>query len=219
MRTFVMSDIHGNNKLFQSALRKILFKKTDKLILLGDLIDRGKESKAVLDTVLLLLDKGYNVELIMGNHEAMFLDAFQDANKLNQWLLNGGDKTLLSFLTSSIEKIPKIYFDLIKSFKYYIEEQNFILVHAAINMKIEYPYSDIKTMLWEREPSNLLNKNWLGNRRVIHGHNPKSQTEILKSLENKESIICIDNGCFLNKNDFGSVCILQLENLTPYFII
>lgn len=218
MRTFVMSDIHGNNKLFQSALKKVSFKKTDKLILLGDLIDRGKESKNVLDTLLLLLDKGYNIEAILGNHEAMFVDALSDINKLNLWLRNGGDKTLMSFLTSSIEKIPKIYVELIKSFKYYTEYNNFIFVHAAINMKIENPFSDINTLLWEREPVKFLDTKWLNNRKVIHGHTPKSKTEILKSLQNDEPLITLDNGIYLNTNDFGSLCIMQLETLNIDFI-
>ena len=101
MRTFVISDIHGNNELFRKSLKLVAFKKSDKLILLGDLIDRGIDSKGVLDTTLLLLETGLDVECLMGNHEKMLLDAFLNTNNLNQWLLNGGDKTLSSFLTSS----------------------------------------------------------------------------------------------------------------------
>lgn len=218
MRTFVISDIHGNNELFRKALKHVAFKKTDKLILLGDLIDRGLESKGVLDTVLLLLENGLNVECLFGNHERLFLDAALNINNLNQWLLNGGDKTLASFLTSSIEKIPKKYFDLIKSFKYYKEESDYILVHAAINMKIENPFSDIQTLIWERDPMKYFDATWLGNRKIIHGHSPKSQKNIVKSINNNEQIICIDNGTFLKKVEYGSLCILQLENLNPIFI-
>ena len=160
MRVFVLTDIHGENELFRKALKEIGLKKTDKLILLGDLIDRGNNSKGVLDTIILLLDNGFDVTCLIGNHEQMFLDAFEDLNKLNLWLMNGGDKTLSSFLTSSIEKIPPKYIKLLKSFKYYHEYELYILVHAAVNMKIENPFSDLKTLVWERNPLEYLDKNW-----------------------------------------------------------
>jgi serine/threonine protein phosphatase 1 len=82
----------------------------------------------------------------------MLLDAYWNTNNLNRWLLNGGNKTRSSFLDTFHWKIPKKYFDLIKSFKYFIETDAVIFVHAALNMIIENPYSDIETMLWEREP-------------------------------------------------------------------
>ena len=218
MRTFAISDIHGNNVLFRKALKQIAFKKSDKLILVGDLIDRGQDSKGVLDTVLLMLESGLDVECLMGNHEKLFLDSILNTNILNQWLINGGDKTLSSFLTSSIEKIPRKYFDLIKSFKYYKEDEGFVLVHAALNMKIKNPFSDLEVLLWERDPFKYLDKTWLGNRKLIHGHNPQSQNTIIESIDNNEQIICIDNGAYLKKENYGSVCVLQLENLKQIFV-
>lgn len=218
MRTFVISDIHGNNELFRKALKQVAFKETDKLILLGDLIDRGVDSKGVLDTVFLMLENGLNVECLAGNHERLFLDALLNINNLNQWLLNGGDKTLASFLTGSIEKIPKKYFDLIKSFKYYKEQDNYILVHAAINMKINDPFSDTHTLIWERNPEKYLDKGWLGSRKIIHGHSPESKENIVKMIRENEQVICIDNGSFMKKENYGSLCILQLENLNPIFV-
>lgn len=217
MRTFIISDIHGNNELFRKSLKQIGYKKTDKLIILGDLIDRGSDSKGVLDSVFLLLESGFNVECLIGNHEKMFLDALLSTNNLNLWLLNGGDKTLSSFFTSSIEKIPLKYYELLNSFKYFSEMENYIFVHAALNMKIENPYSDIHTILWERDPLKYINMEWLGKRKLIHGHNPKNQESIIKSIENDEKIICIDNGTYLNKMNFGALCVLELENLKTFF--
>lgn len=218
MRTFLVSDIHGNNELFRKALKQVAFKKTDKLIILGDLIDRGPDSKGVLDTILLLLDSGLNVECLMGNHEKLFLDAPLSIDNLNQWLINGGDKTLASFLVSSIEKIPQKYFDLVRSFHYYKEYDGFILVHAALNMKIEQPFSDLKALLWEREPIKYLDDVWLNGRKLIHGHTPQSQSSILESIEQSNPIICIDNGTFLKKENYGAICILHLEKLKPEFV-
>ncbi|MCF8254886.1 MAG: metallophosphoesterase [Bacteroidia bacterium] len=218
MRSFVISDIHGNNELFRKALKQVNYKKSDKLFILGDLIDRGSDSKGVLDTIFLLLENGFNIECILGNHEQMLIDSIENPKKLNQWLINGGDKTLSSFLTGSIERIPSKYFDLIRTFRYYIEYNNYILVHASLNMKIENPFSDLQTMIWERNQKLNYNGEWLKNRRLIHGHNPQEMEQIINSIKCKDSVIGIDNGTFLKKENYGSLCILQLENLEVNFI-
>ena len=218
MRTFVISDIHGNNVAFRKALKHVKLKKTDRLILLGDCIDRGDDSKGVLDTIFLLVENGFNLICLKGNHEDMLLKAFDSDLNLNVWLKNGGDKTLMSFLTSSFEKISAKYIDLLKSFRNYFETDFFILVHASLNMKIKDPYSDIETILWDRDPIKLYNKDWIKDKTLIHGHSPTSKKEIINSIEKKNNIICIDNGSFLNKEDYGSICILELENLKYSFV-
>ncbi len=218
MRAFVLTDIHGKNELFRKALKLIGLKKTDKLFILGDVIDRGEDSKGLLDTILLLKESGFDINCLIGNHEKMFLDAFLDYNNLNLWLMNGGSKTLSSFLTSSIEKIPQKYVDLIRSFRYHIEYEQFILVHAALNMKIENPYSDMKTLLWERDPFKFLDAKWLDGRKIIHGHNPKKQSDIQDSILDNSPIISVDNGVYMNKEGFGSLCVMELNSLKTKFI-
>lgn len=219
MRTFVISDIHGEKKLFRKALKKVKLKKSDKLILLGDLIDRGSDSKGVLDTILLLKEHKFNIELILGNHEKMFLDSYNDEDIQTKWMINGGDKTLMSFLTSSIEKIPYKYVELIKTSKLYLEIGQYILVHAGLNMEIANPYEDSDTILWERNPEKKLNKDWLGKRVLIHGHTPKRKSEIIKSLNNQSKIVGIDNGVYLSKKEeHGSLSILELETKKIIFI-
>jgi serine/threonine protein phosphatase 1 len=217
MRTFVISDIHGNNELFRRSLKAIGLKKSDRLILLGDLIDRGQDSKGVLDTIFLLRDNGFNVECLFGNHEQMLLDATLSSPMFSQWIVNGGDKTLSSFLTRSLDKIPLRYFDLIRTFKYYIQEDDFIFVHAALNMKIDDPYSDIQTLLWERDAYKFYDISWIGNRTLIHGHDPQTKEDIISAINGPNKIICIDNGTFLKRPEYGSLCVLQIENLHVKF--
>ncbi len=212
MRVFAVTDIHGNDELFRKALKKVKLKKSDKLFILGDIIDRGKDSKGVLDTIFLLIENGFDIKIIKGNHEQMFLDSFKDSNTFNQWMLNGGDKTLLSFLTNSIEKVPQKYIDFIDSFENYIIFENFILVHAALNMNIENPFSDLYTMQWERNPENFLNKDWLKDRIIIHGHTPKPIGEIKDLIQKKSSLVCIDNGTYLNREGYGKLVIVELTN-------
>ena|SRR5688572_22293029 len=218
MRTFVIPDIHGNNKLFRKALKEVGLRKSDRLILLGDLIDRGRESKEVLDTIFMLMETGFDIKVIRGNHEQMLLDALADNKTIGFWLVNGGDRTLSSFLTSSIDKIPIKYINFINSLPYYVEVNNCILVHAALNMRTENPFSDIKTMLWERNPEKVANLKWLGNRTIIHGHQPRSQADIEHSIAGGDKILGIDNGTYLQAPGFGSLCIYELETKTPVFV-
>jgi serine/threonine protein phosphatase 1 len=212
MRTYVISDIHGNNVLFRKALKDIKLTKSDRLVLLGDLIDRGEDSKGVLDTVLLLIEHDFRVDLVRGNHEQMLLDALDSSTKLTHWLLNGGGKTLSSFLTSSIERIPLEYIEFIRTFKFYIEIDQYILVHAALNMKIENPFEDKQTMLWERKAEEFSDKDWLKGRLLVHGHNPIEENQIIASIFSGKQIVCIDNGSFLRTEGYGSICVFQLES-------
>lgn len=218
MGTFVISDIHGYNDTFRKALKFIKLKKTDTLILLGDLIDRGNDSKGVLDTVLLLIENGFNIICLKGNHEQMLIEAFDSIQSKINWLKNGGDMTLSSFYTSSIEKIPPSYIDFIKSFKSFYTYNNFIFVHAGLDMNLENPFADEYSLLWMRDPENYLNETWLQNRTVIHGHNPTSQNQIKENINNRAKIICIDNGCFMKREGYGSMCVLEIENLSYNFI-
>jgi len=218
MRTFVISDVHGYNNAFRKALKSIELKKTDTLILLGDLIDRGEDSKGVLDTVLLLIENNFNIICLKGNHEQMFIDAFDNIQSKINWLKNGGDITLSSFYTSSINKIPSTYVDFIKSFKPYHSYNEFIFVHAGLNMNLDNPFIDENAILWMRDQENYYNEDWLQNRTIIHGHNPTIRFQIEENVNNLKNIICIDNGCFLSREGYGSICVLQLETMSVNFI-
>lgn len=218
MSTYIVSDIHGCNDTFRKALKSIKLKKKDTLIILGDLIDRGPDSKGVLDTLLLLMNHDFNVIILRGNHEQMFLDSFEDVTQKVNWMKNGGKETLKSFSTSDIERIPKKYIELIKSTKLYLEKDDFIFVHAGINMKEKNPFSDVYSLLWLRDWQKLYDKEWLGKRRIIHGHTPKSISEITSQFANNERVLCIDNGSFMKTDKgYGGLCIVKLDDLSLHF--
>lgn len=217
-RTFAISDIHGNLEAFKKALETIDLKHSDQLIILGDLIDRGPDSKGVLDTVLELRQEKFDVICLRGNHEDMLLEAFRAPSKTHRWLINGGMECLASFGTGYVANIPSSYIDLIESFKYYHQTDKFIYVHAALDMHIYDPFSDTDTMLWSRDQKRLLNRDWLGNRILIHGHTPTHESTITDSVFDIEPIICIDNGSYFKKEGYGSLCVLQLENFKVRFV-
>lgn len=217
MSTYVISDIHGCNEKFRRALKLVGLNKTDTLVLLGDLIDRGSGSKEVLDTVFLLEDYGFNIISLKGNHEDMLLKARENPIHESNWLRNGGNQTLESFSTSDIDRIPSNYINYLSQMPLYLEIGKFILVHAAIDMTAPDPFRDEQTMLWGRNWEKLYDSNWLGNRIIIHGHTPMPRNEIVSQLESERNIICIDNGSFRNDEGFGEVCVLKLDDLSIKF--
>lgn len=219
MRVIVVADIHGDNEKFRMALKSISLKKVDKLILLGDLIDRGKKSKDVLDTILLLKDTGFkDIIIIRGNHEQMLLDSIENSDNEYIWLKNGGDKTLQSFRVNYSNQIPQKYVDLIRSSIYYYEFLDFIFVHAGLNFEQENPFNDIKTLLWTRNMSlSDYKKSKLRNTKIIHGHSPIKRTEIIENFK-KIEILNLDNGVYFDDEEYGKLTIADLTNKTLHFI-
>jgi serine/threonine protein phosphatase 1 len=92
LKKFAISDIHGCNRTFNEVLQKTGLNKDDQLFLLGDYIDRGPDSKGVIDTIFNLQNEGYQVHCLRGNHEQMLMDAWQknDFHYTRRWLMHGG---------------------------------------------------------------------------------------------------------------------------------
>ena len=219
MRIIVVADIHGDDERFRQALKSVSLKKTDKLILLGDLIDRGKNSKKVLDTLLLLKNTGFeNITYIRGNHEQMLLDAIDNEEKEYNWIKNGGDETLKSFRVNFANQIPDIYKKLLETSIFFLEYQNYFFVHAGLNFELEDPLKDTHSMMWTRDISfELYKKSSFFSKKIVHGHTPIEQSQIQESF-NSNNIINLDNGIYINRKQFGKLTIADLTNNKIIFI-
>jgi len=216
MPTYAISDIHGNKEKLARLFKTISLGKTHKLIFLGDYIDRGLNSKGVLDLIINLKESGYDITTLRGNHEQMILDAIKGIN-LELWLRNAGEQTLSSFYKFDVNQIPKLYLDFLNSTSLYAIHKHFILVHAGINMKLEKPLEDNHSLLWQRKWWKYYNQKWLENRTVIHGHTPMTKRAI-QHQKIQRSIICIDNGSYMTHNpEFGSICAYNLDSGEYFF--
>ncbi len=133
-RTFAIGDIHGNRNALQGCLDSITLTQDDTVIFLGDMIDRGADSKGVLDDIM-ALNEFCNTLTIMGNHEQMMLESVGSAKICEQWLYYGGAETLLSFgLTPDIDglqQVPLRYMDFMRSGLDFYETEQFIYTHAV----------------------------------------------------------------------------------------
>ena len=206
-RLIAISDIHGCCLTFKALLEKIEFTPQDRLVLLGDYIDRGPRSKQVLDLIFEYIDRGYAITLLKGNHEVMLLDALQDDAAIPRWIINaGGDTTLKSFDIAEVKDIPERYIHFMESLKDFHVEGQFIFVHAGLNFSIPYPLKDKESMYWMR--GMVVNPNLIDYKTVIYGHTPVVLTAIEKMIGEQplNFQVDIDNGCVFEKE--GMNCLL-----------
>ncbi len=215
-RTLVIGDIHGCINTFKYLIYKILkIDTTDRIIILGDLIDRGPNSKAVVDEVIRLKKSGFKISSLRGNHEQMLIDASIFKDNFPLWKRNGGAKTCESFGINHIKELPKQYIDFFRAMPSYIELEKFILVHAGLNFDIDNPIDDKESMIWVR--NNFIIKEKIENRKIIVGHTPQSIEEIQTGLNS--DIIKLDGGCVYYgfKKNLGNLVALELDTQKLFY--
>jgi serine/threonine protein phosphatase 1 len=217
-RTIAISDIHGCNKTFRKLLFEILeVSKKDRIILLGDYIDRGPGSKEVLDLISGLSGDGFDITALKGNHEQMMLDAIDDPVFESLWILNGGDTTLRSLGVMSASDIPLHYQEFLTSMPYFASEGQYLFVHASFNDSREDPLIFDESMIWEcRE---VHEGSFFKGKTVIHGHRPKTKEQTLAMINEKRGTIAIDNGCVYSHNpSLGFLSALEVNTMKLYSV-
>ncbi|HLF63763.1 MAG TPA: metallophosphoesterase, partial [Saprospiraceae bacterium] len=94
-RVFAVGDIHGCHQTFRKLLLdEIRIKKSDRIYCLGDYVDRGPDSKGVVDFILELRRSGYHIHTLRGNHEQLMMTSIESTENFELWELNGGSATL-----------------------------------------------------------------------------------------------------------------------------
>ena len=191
MRTIAIGDIHGCFDELEELMNhlrsnNIYDPKNDKLVFLGDYIDRGDKSREVIKYIRNLQKENPNVIALMGNHEDMAIDYF-NGNKLSCWIYNGYNHTLKSYEGHMDELNDDIKW--MKKLPLYHEDDDFIYVHAGINLYKSMKNQSRNTLLWTREMFIYSVKEY--NKRIIFGHTP----EIGKPYYTPTKNICIDSGC------------------------
>jgi serine/threonine protein phosphatase 1 len=217
MRRFAISDIHGCCKTFRYLVEEELKLKTnDKLYLLGDYIDRGPDSKGVIDFILELREKDFQVTTLCGNHEDMLLDARDTSAYVENWLFNGGVAALKSFGVETLYGIPAKYWKFLDELELYVELEDYLLVHAGFDFSHDYPFEDRESMLWIRDFE--VDQEVLGSRKIVHGHTPINLNVITASLKAPVSdVINIDGGCVFTRQ-LGYLTALNLDTLELHAI-
>jgi len=193
-RLFAIGDIHGCfDSLRELVEHKIKIRKSDKLLFLGDYIDRGYKSRQVIDYIMGLQDKSYDIVALIGNHESMLLETLANEGFLPEWIRNGGSTTLRSFGIRSLKQLDKSYIDFFIGLHYYWLIENFLFVHAGFNDYSSDPFEDKYHMIWSR--SENYSNPVLTDKIIIHGHTPIPELTCRQEIQNKNRVINIDTGC------------------------
>jgi serine/threonine protein phosphatase 1 len=173
-RIFAVGDIHGCVDKLRTLLGMIkLDWDRDLMVFLGDYVDRGPDSRGVIE-LLLDLKKRHADRLIFlkGNHEWMFMQ-FLKGEDHDFFLQNGGIETLESY---SLEKgktdMPQSHLDFLDNLDLYFETQDYIFVHAGLRSNIPISEQSQEDLLWIRSPFLKSSYDW--SKRVIFGHTPFS---------------------------------------------
>ncbi len=210
-KRIVLGDIHGCYLTFKTLLEtRIGIKKNDYVYLLGDYINKGPESAKTLDYILDLINRGYNIFPIRGNHENEVLTTEEKTPEILPWLLRDSPGLLQG--TRLKDKYRKLF----KSLPFYLELDDFFLVHAGFNFKISKPFSDKTSMLWLRRFEN--NYTFTKGKTIIHGHQAQNIEDVVEAVNTRKNVIGLDNGvCYIKKHkiyDFhkmGNLCALNLD--------
>lgn len=155
-RTFAIGDIHGKKRCLEALIVKLKLQENDCLVFLGDYIDRGEDSKGVIDFLLELSEERWCI-FLKGNHEDMLLSELNKVGKYGQdvWLQNGGLRTLASYGASCIPDIIKRMSANHRSFldglRDTYEDSNYFYVHAGLAPDPTDEILKYGTHLWIRE--------------------------------------------------------------------
>ncbi|PSQ96684.1 MAG: serine/threonine protein phosphatase [Bacteroidetes bacterium SW_9_63_38] len=192
MGLIAIGDIHGCAKSFEALLDEIDPSPDDHLVFVGDYIDRGPDSKGVIDRLLELREE-VECTFLRGNHESLML-GYLDSGAFNLWRVNGGVSTLQSYLENERSEdieIPEHHAEFVRETKLYYETDDFFLVHAGLrpDLTIEenLEQSDDKVFMWERDHLDSESLAW--EKTVVCGHTPQPEPI------DREKLILIDTGC------------------------
>jgi len=211
MARYAIGDVHGCFETLRAMCENALrFSETDTVIFLGDYVDRGPESREVLDYLNTLKTNGYNVATLRGNHDDLLVQGRFSAERARFHMMAGGAETLQSFGVNDHRSVPIEYCDMIDSMPFVHEEKDFVCVHASLNKNVPAPYQDFQTLLWERLTDDDVDNS---GRRVIAGHTPQTIDEIRERIDSGRKII-LDAGCIYPfKSGMGHLCAMDLDTL------
>lgn len=214
-RIIAIGDIHGCFRTFEKLFSQINPSKSDKIILLGDYIDRGLRIREVIDFILLLRKEDYDIVPLMGNHENMLLESRCNAQAFNLWMFNGGEATLKSFGVKSALDIDEKYISFFSNLKYYYSYQDYLFVHAGFNESHTNIFYDKAAMLWSRKE--FYQSEFFKDKTVVHGHTPIIKNTLLSAAQQKAQVINADTGCVYGHDGImGSLSAIEFPAFKVY---
>ena len=183
---YAIGDIHGERETLEELLSALPLGDDDRLVFMGDYVDRGPDSRGVVD-VLIRVARERPCTFLIGNHESMFLDFIGWEGPMyfagDAFLMNGGDRTLVSYdyFDSDLEptdfRVPKDHEDFFRNLELHHMAGDYLFVHAGVGCQLlderdlDYALKRVRheDLLWDRSGIDLPHA--LGVT-IVYGHTP-----------------------------------------------
>lgn len=183
--TYAIPDVHGRLDLLEAALTRVISHAAGEqatIVTLGDYVDRGPNSRGVIECLMGWRSETLTLVALKGNHEAMMWETCNHLAELSWWINNGGDQTLLSYGQSPEQApdpkiVPQAHLRWIDDLALMHLDQHRVFVHASVDPKISLQQQSVQTLLWRRYPAGF--KLGHGQRHVVHGHHAKPGAPIV----------------------------------------
>jgi serine/threonine protein phosphatase 1 len=197
---YAIGDIHGEIAALDALLRRIVDDAArvpgvaPVLVFLGDYVDRGADSRAVVERLAGLALPGFTCHTLMGNHEASMLEFLADPVRGAPWLAYGGAETLVSYGVRAsfgitdparckelrdrlLARLPDHHLEFLKRLLPSVALGDYLFVHAGIRPGRALEAQRAEDVLWIREP--FLSSRRRHEKVIVHGHTITPQPEIL----------------------------------------
>lgn len=207
-RVIAIGDIHGCLKALTSLVDAINPSSTDTIVTLGDYVDRGPDSKGVIDYLIELRSR-CKVASLLGNHEQMMMEVLSGHQEPYGWLRHGGVDTLESYgFCGDLSIVPEAHRDFLDGLLDYFETDSHFFVHANYAANLPLDSQPDELLRWVKLTELLPDPHFSGKRAIVgHTHNRGGEVVDLPHL------VCIDTFCYggfwLTALDVESGAILQ----------
>lgn len=209
-RLIAIGDIHGCAAALDALINAIAPQPNDTIVTLGDYVDRGSDSKGVIDR-LIELGRHCQLKPLMGNHEEMMLGVVRDNQPPFRWLQFGGVETLDSYrFSGDMSVIPASHHEFFDSLLPYYEADDTFFVHANYHPKVPLDRQTPHALRWQKLTETVPTQHVNGKLAVVgHTHDRGGEIFVVRHL------VCLDTFCYgggwLTAMDFPSRQVWQAD--------
>jgi len=189
-RTIAIGDIHGCRTALDALLAAIQPRPNDTIVTIGDYIDRGPDSRGVIET-LLALRKQCRLVPLLGNHEQMLFSARSSHDMFDRWLKYGGTATLASYCGDDLHAMPMEHGWFLDSCRLYFETDTHFFIHANYDQNLPLGEQNEDTALCLSLNEHVPGPHLSGKTAIV-GHTAQLEGEIL----DLGHLVCIDTNCY-----------------------
>jgi serine/threonine protein phosphatase 1 len=186
--TYAIPDVHGRLDLLDAGLARVAQHAAGEratIVTLGDYVDRGPNSRGVIECLMAWRSETLTLVALKGNHEAMMWETCNNLLELGRWVENGGGQTLASYgvnyslLDSNLRLVPQAHLDWIANLAVMHVDRHRVFAHAGVDCKIPLSRQSEQVLLWKRYPAGFDRGH--GDRHVVHGHHADPKAPLVTS--------------------------------------